>query len=394
MNRFKITQSGIEKAKRFLKGLDKTGPRWAEKYKDKLTIKGKKLLYQDKIVVAVEDLDELLRKEIFSKNSTVPPSRDAAFYKLNKKYIGCPRRKIMEWLRKQKPLGATRPSVPQPKQKNGIKQKSYVFETDLIFLRKNDLEKANPIFKRKDINFETYIVSTVEKVTGLYRCDHTDTKDSKVVTPIVIKQMKDMAKQLNVNLNKCGYRSDRGGEFDMVKMRAVCDPKNTKNVNSGGSIEGRNRLVQSNFFRIIRSRKSFEIDDALKQSQILMNETYNRIQKKTPNEAADEKQDENVKKFNKKRKTYVAGDKRKLEVGDYVRIIKKGKEKIGLEYKSYKGILYTDEVYEITKKTKSVPTKYRANKKWYTIDKLLKSALRDEKTEEMIVQRDIVENLV
>ena len=87
MNRFKITQRGIEKAKRFLKGLDKTGPRWSEKYKDKLTIKGKKLLYQDKIVVAVEDLDELLRKEIFSKNSTVPPSRDAAFYKLKKNYI-------------------------------------------------------------------------------------------------------------------------------------------------------------------------------------------------------------------------------------------------------------------------------------------------------------------
>ena len=43
MNRFKITQSGIEKAKRFLKGLDKTGPRWAEKYKDKLTIKSNKL---------------------------------------------------------------------------------------------------------------------------------------------------------------------------------------------------------------------------------------------------------------------------------------------------------------------------------------------------------------
>ena len=68
----------------------------------------------------------------------------------------------------------------------------------------------------------------------------------------------------------------------MKEIKKVVNPKDAKHVGMGASVERRNQQVQQNFFRILRSRKSTTIPDALKQSQILMNNTYSSIHKKTP----------------------------------------------------------------------------------------------------------------
>ena len=75
----------------------------------------------------------------------------------------------------------------------------------------------------------------------------------------------------------------------------------------------------------------------MKQSEKLLNNTYNRIHKKTSNELverADEKED--IKEYNAERKEYIAGDKRKpFEVNQHVRLLVKDK-KAGIDYKRYK----------------------------------------------------------
>ena len=394
MNRYKITDAQITKAKKFLKGKVKNGPPWTVKYKDDLKVVGSKLLFKSKEVVSSEKVDVVLRREIYRKNSDVVPSRDSAFHTLKQRYSNISKRKIMEFLRAQKPLGETRAAVPKAKRSAGIKMKATTFETDLVFVKRDDLIAANPRFSRVDLEDApelSYIVSTCEKVSGLYRCDWVKTKEAAEVTPIVIRHMEEMAKALKQPLSSCGYRSDRGGEFNMKEIKKVVDKKNAKHVAMGASVERRNQQVQQQFFRIIRSRKSYSIPDALKQSQILMNNTFSSIHKKTPKEMVSEgKQAENIKKFNKTRKSYISGDKRKeFEIGQHVRILVKDK-KTGIEFKSYKNKSYSVQVYTIKGKTKkAIPPKYRlTNGRWYAKESLLKSAPRDKITDQLLKIRE------
>jgi len=129
-------------------------------------------------IIPQENVDKYLRKKLFDSSSDLPFSRDAAFHVLKKQVVGIPRRKIMEFQRSQRTLGETRASIAQPKVKGGPKLKKFTVETDLIFIRKGDLEKSNPVFKKKDTKFETYIVSSVEKSSGLTKLNYVTKKDA------------------------------------------------------------------------------------------------------------------------------------------------------------------------------------------------------------------------
>ena len=68
-----------------------------------------------------------------------------------------------------------------------------------------------------------------------------------------------------------------------------------------------------------------------------------------------------------------------------------------LEYKSYKGKTWSNRVYKITSRTKKKkPIKYSvsrgANRKYYTIESLLKSAPRDQESNKIIEERDEKQN--
>ena len=97
MNRYKISGEQITKAKKFLQGKLKKGPTWAVKYKKDLKIEKTKLLFQGKEIIPIEKVDEVLRKEIYKKNTDVVPSRDSAFHTLKKRYSNISKRKIMEF---------------------------------------------------------------------------------------------------------------------------------------------------------------------------------------------------------------------------------------------------------------------------------------------------------
>lgn len=390
MNRFKFSKAALKKAISFLEQKTKTGPVWASKFKDELKVKNGKLFYQDRQIVAREDVDTLLRSELYKKNGDTPSGRDSAFHVLKQRYVGVSRRALMEWLRAQKALGETRAAVPKPKQSYGERLKRYTFETDLIFLKKNDLVKNNKRFARDDTIPElSYIVSTVEKVSGLCRLTPVKSKLPSVVTPICIRHFQEMAKELKVPLKtECDVQCDKGGEFNLVEFRKHV--RSAKNVKVGPHVENVNRQVQTSFFKILKQRKAVTIKSALQQAEKLKNQTYNRIHKLTANEMVKRgDKEKNIKEYNSSRKEFVAGDKRKpFDTGEYVRIQVKKEKGGSVGFKSYKNETFTERVFIIKKKTKkAVPPKYYVNGKWYLQSSLLKSAPRDVKSQELVDSR-------
>ena len=166
MNRYKLQKDDFPAAIKYVQGKATKGqsPKWAVKFKSDLTVHGKKLKYKGMDIIPVSEVDAYLRKVIMDPKGDVPFARDSAFHVLKQRVAGIGRRAVMEFFRKQRTFGETRPAVPTPKMKGGEKLKKFTIETDLIFVRKNDLVKSNKRFaKDDDLKFETYIVSTVEK---------------------------------------------------------------------------------------------------------------------------------------------------------------------------------------------------------------------------------------
>ena len=151
MNRYRFTRESLANTIEFLKGKRDTGPTWAVRYKEKLEVKGDKVYFEGKEIVPQKDIDTVLRREMYKRDGEVGTGRDSAFHLLKQKYVGIPRRPVMAFIRKQRVLQTVKPALPQPRQMSGKKLKMYTFETDLVFLKKKDLENANKIFIRKDI---------------------------------------------------------------------------------------------------------------------------------------------------------------------------------------------------------------------------------------------------
>jgi len=236
-------------------------------------------------------------------------------------------------------------------------------------------------------------VSTIEKVTGLSRLTKCYKKDAEIVTPIVETHIKEMCLELKTKPADCALRSDHGGEFDHAALGKLVGK--TKYVPMGSHVENRNRQAQTQLFRCLRQRKSKTIEHALSQAEKLLNQTYNRIHKKTANElvkTATKK--ENLKTFNDSRAEYIAGDKRKpFAVGDHVRILVKEK-KSGLDYKSYKNRTWSEKVYVVKRATKkAVPPKFWVNGRWMLKDNLLKTQPRDEESMTLLLEREVKQGI-
>ena len=388
MHRYKFSRESVTRAIAFVRKQTKEGPAWAKKHVAQLTTKDGVLFFDKKRVVPREEGDALLRKEIYQKGGTTPSGRDACFHVLKQRYVGVSRRATMEFLRRQKALGA-RAAVPKAKQSYGERLKRYCFETDLVFLKKNDLIKKNKRFARDDsIPDLSYFVSSVEKCTGLCRLTHVKTKLPSVVTPICLRHFREMAADLNVKLKECDVQNDFGGEFDMKEFRKHV--RQAKNVTVAPHVENLNRQIQKIYFDILKQRKAITIKDALEQTQNIKNATYNRVHKLSSNELVKRGDTaENLKEYNRSRKEYQKGDNRKpFTAGQYVRVQIK-KEKGGdIGFKSYHDKTFTERVFLINRVTKkAVPEKYYVNGKWYLQSSLLLSAPRDETSQELVDER-------
>ena len=388
MNRYKVKKADFEKVKKYLAGKafkNKT-PSWGVKFKDQLTVKKGKVLFDGLEVVPLEEADNYLRKLLY-EGDKVAFSRDTAFHHIKKQAVGISRRYVMDWLRGQSVNEMGRAAVPgHTKGKGGKPISNYVFEFDLIFVRRNDLEKTQKRFKKldqDDLPFESYIISVVEKSTGLTSLGYTKTKKASVVTPKVIKQIKNMCKILKVDPKKVSTAADSGGEFHVPSILKIV--KSHKIEKLAPSIEQKNRSIQKQLFNVLRARKTFDLQDAISKAQVLVNNSYSKINKKTPLESAEMAESTTTANYNKARKKGLPG--RKLVVGDWVRILIKD-AKPGIGYKSYKSKTFSKEVFKITAATKNIPQKFRVNRKWRISQQLLKSKPVDQVSEKLVRERD------
>ena len=168
MQRYKFTVANVSKAVQFLKGKSDDAPAWAKRFKDDLKTKGGgKIFYKELEIIPSEQIETYLRKEMFKKDGTLPFGRDAAFHKLKQTVIGVPRRHLMRFIKSQDIFEHTKAAIPKAKSKGGKKIKTYTVETDLVFIRKNDLVNSNRRFEKTVDKEETYMVSTVEKSIGI-----------------------------------------------------------------------------------------------------------------------------------------------------------------------------------------------------------------------------------
>ena len=388
MNRYKVKKADFEKAKKYMAGklFKKQTPTWAVKYKDRLTVKNGKVLFDGLKIIAQEDADAFLRKMLYDGDK-VAFSRDTAFHHIKKQAVGLSRRYVMDFIRGQRvnEEGRAAPSGYK-KGKGGKPISNYVFEFDLIFVRRNDLENNNKRFKKfdqEDLPFESYIISVVEKSTGLTSLGYTKTKKAKVVTPKVIKQIKEMCKILKVDPKKVTSASDSGGEFHIPSILKIVKSHKTEKL--APSIEQKNRSIQKQLFNVLRARKTFDLQDAIKKAEVLVNNSYNSINKKTPLESAEMAESTTTANYNKARKQGLPG--RNLKTGDWVRLLVKDL-KAGIDFKSYKGETFSKQVFQITAETKKLPKKFRVNKKWRVSQHLLKSKPVDKVSEKLVRDRE------
>ena len=388
MNRYRVKKSDFEKAKKYLAGkaFKNASPTWAVKFKDKLTVKKGKVLYDGLQIIAQEDADAFLRKLLY-EGDKVAFSRDTAFHHIKKQAVGLSRRYVMDFIRGQQvnEMGRAAPSGYK-KGKGGKPISNYVFEFDLVFVRRNDLEKTQKRFKKRDLDdlpFESYIISVVEKSTGLTSLGYTKTKKASVVTPKVIQQIKNMCKILKVDPKKVTTGADSGGEFHVPSILKIV--KSHKIEKLAPSIEQKNRSIQKQLFNVLRARKTFDLQDAIKKAEVLVNNSYNSINKQTPLESAELAESTTTANYNKARKKGLPG--RKLQTGDWVRLLVKDM-KAGIDYKSYKSKTFSKDVFQITAETKKVPKKFRVRGKWRLSQHLLKSKPTDKISDKLVRDRE------
>jgi hypothetical protein len=342
------------------------------------------------VIVPREEVDDFLRKKIYSKDATLPFGRDSAHHLLLKETIGISRRVLMEFLRKQKNIQVSKPSLPKAKTRPGKKISKLTLEFDLVFVRRPDLVQANKKFANDGLKFETYILTTVEVASGLTKLSYLQTKDN--TTTEVLKHIKWFANKYGVATSKLACRSDDGSEFVVSRIKAVCP--DYKIISSGKSVERKNSQVQANFYRILKNRQARTIKSALQKAEDMCNNTVNRKFKKTANEVVEEKIDPKVlvKTHNITRAEFKPGDNRgDLNVGDHVRVLAPEKKRTGLKYKTYKEMSYENTVRKIIKTTgpRAKTRKYQLDdKRWKLIDQLMKSAPEDKKSQQLIKDRD------
>ena len=395
--RYTIKKDDFPKAIQYLQGksFKSKTPNWVVKNKDFLQVVEGKVRFNNIPIIPTEEVDQYLRSLVFDKKSRSPLSRDGMYNHIKSQVAGISRRRVMVFLRGQSVVVSGKGAEPVPKL-GGKPLKTFHIEFDLIFLKKQDVQKANQYFRDheglKGVLDEgrktglTYIISTVEKVTGLVRLDWVKTKEANIVSPIVLRHMKEIASALKTPLKEFEISSDKGTEFSQKMLEKHV--KSYVRVPTGSSVEKKNSDVQRVLFQMIRARRGKNIPKLIQVTQEILNNNINRITKKTANEAVEKQEKQkDISSYNKKRQR-VGIDRTELKVGDHVRlrILKVQKEK-GLAYKAYKNMIWSRQVYRITGTTKRKPTKYRVKGKWRLKSMLLKSAPIDQMSEAIIEKR-------
>ena len=386
LNRYRnVNERDVENVKLFLSGKNKETklPSWAKAFKDHLSLENGNLKLGDRIVVANQEREALMRRLIYSKDSDVPPSRDAGYYLIKKRYANISRRQWLAFLKAQRVIRLT-DNAPMKTKRGGKKlTRTGEIECDLFFISKDDLP---PRLRKGNAALYAVFVA-VDRLTSLCYTELTGDKEQKSVTPAINRAVSFFTKRLSIPAKSQVWYMDAGVEFSAKPFKSKGIERNI--VAAGSKVEKKNSDLQRQFHRLKNAERMSSIEDGLKQATDLVNNSYNRVLKMTANEASEkygtkEESRKLLDEYNKHREKADEDRRKPLNVGDMVRIVMKS-QKANPFYKAYRGKQYTQDGYPVNKKNKSYfkdrqiskelyevtairgrnPVKYKVDGKWY-----------------------------
>ena len=391
LNRYRnVNEKDVENVKLFLSGKNKETklPSWARAFKEHLSLEKGNLKLGDRIVVANQEREALMRKLIYDKESDVPPSRDAGYYLIKKRYANISRRQWLAFLKAQRVIRLT-DNAPRKTKRGGKKlNRTGEIECDLFFISKDDLP---PRMRKGNASLYAVFVA-VDRLTSLCYTELTGDKEQKSVTPAINRAVSFFTKRLSIPAAKQIWYMDAGTEFSPKVFQSKGIERHV--VAAGSKVEKKNSDLQRQFHRLKNAGRLSSIEDGLKQATDLVNNSYNRVLKMTANEASEKygTKDEAkklIESYNKHREKADEDRRKPLKVGDMVRIVMKS-TKANPFYKAYRGKQYTQDGYPVSKKNKSYfkdrqiskelyevtairgknPVKYKVDGKWYVRSEL------------------------
>ena len=365
INRFRFTDKAVAKAIQVLKGdiAKSKAPTFLKRFKE-IQLRNGKLFYQEKEIIKTSDIAKKVRDLLYTKGSTTPWSRDAGYAALSKKYIGISRRAFRDVTSAQK-IKVESDNVPPAIKKKGRKlSKKGQIEIDLFHISRNDLPKELQ-GKITDIsvpNTQSYVLSMIDKLTGLYYGHYVGKSKSRTK---VMKAVRDggkwFAERLGVPVEKQIYLRDRGKEF------APQSELKGRLMKLGPAVEGVNSHVQRIMHRLIAAKRG-GLQSVVKQAMAIKNNTKSTISGATPDEASKKDGKDLAPAYNKKRATGEPDKYQKLGIGHLVRIVTKKPK--GTFYKAYQKTQYSKKLYPIKRVSKNKPWTYFVGGLWKSRDQI------------------------
>ena len=345
---------------------------WAQKqrFRTKRGAHNKLLLQVDdngvfKEIVPHEQATEYLRGVLLKEDSDVPMARDSGYHILSQRTMGISRRAWAAFISKQTVLQRTQ-NIPPERRKGGVRvEHRGHLEMDLIEGKRKDVS-------RTFLTDDWYWLSVVDVLTGYFLVRHQVTKKANRTTVNLRQVLNDMQAKLGAPV--LSISSDKGGEFKaetarMLKQRGIAQ----KFVDRGSRIEQCNQIFQRNFYRLYKLRRG-TFKSLQKQAQQLVNQTYNKYTRMTPNEAVLAEDKDLAPRYNNARQQPEEQYKaREIQQGDRVRHLVNIRKRLrDLAYKTYRGTHWSANVRHVVEKKRIGPAfKYLVGGSWYDRDALL-----------------------
>ena len=353
MNRYNFSRAEIKRA---ISGDANDTPNFMKKYA--FEVKGDKLFFEGREVIANEDRNAYLRKILYDKESDLPLARDSLFYLLKKQVINISKRYIQTFLKKQNVIvkRTAKPRKEIRKFVNNIKKAGSV-SGDLVHIEPKDLpdgympdqsqEDMNAYIPGQDnkpkwgkVKKTYYMYNIVDKLTGYLVTEIVPSKVETIIWKATQILFARMAKALNTRVSVLFL--DQGSEFNLAEKKLEKqNPKvSVRRMRTNALVESVNAKLQRIFYTIVKQRRS-GFYDSIKKAVEISNNTLNRKVGMTPNEAVEKLlAGETLKRRDGKHPKPIL-KKDAYKVGQKVRALKipRAKEKPG--YKAYKGKHYT-----------------------------------------------------
>ena len=399
MNRYAFTKKSVSAAKAHLRDKTKPAPTFVKKYDAEL--RGPNLFLGGKRVIAKEKVDKHLRKIIYAGKT--PLTRDAAYAWVARTVVGISRATIDKFLNKQTAIRGTdaQQATTKNRAKRQVKTKGQL-HLDLVEVKFKDLDQGEdvkttqtgdiPGLPKATTVKKGYFVGLVDALTGLSYFYFVERKTHTWVTPVVKAAIKWFAKELGVKPGKMTIYSDAGSEFQWKLYETKFGVGKTVIVNRDPYIESRNSFFQRALYRV----SAMEVTDNIYKMGNLAMQQMNRTKTKTtgkiPVDSAHASQAETkelVTKYNRKRGKDSGAKikRRKLKVGEPVRVqmIPAGKKK--MDYKAYKGIMWSRRTYTVT--TVRPGNRYIVNRKLRHRDELRPTPAPDMESAQLVRSRQV-----